>query len=63
MGNVITHDNSLCNSSVARKKTVFQVSAGTKLLSAICLEEQIRERVVLFLFCLVAAGSLPRSLR
>jgi hypothetical protein len=45
------------------KKTVFQVSAGTKLLSAICLEEQIRERVVLFLFCLVAAGSLPRSLR
>jgi hypothetical protein len=60
MGNVITNDNFLCNCSVARKKTVFQVSAGTW---AICLEEQIRERVILFLFCLVAAESLPRSLR
>jgi hypothetical protein len=31
---------------VCREKTVFQVSEGTKLLSAICIEEQIRERVI-----------------
>jgi hypothetical protein len=61
MGNII-RNNSLCNCSVPRKKTAFQVSAGTRLLSAIRTEEQIRERVISLLFCLVAGGSLPRSL-